>query len=724
MSRKTLEPYFWTIGDTFKHMYSVPVYQRPYSWEATQINVMMDDIIGAYRLPKKEKEEGYFLGSIYIHDKSEKLMGLIQKYDIIDGQQRLTTLSLLLLAIYSHIIQKKVPNDEQTLIEVKKALWKYVDRCYDKQNRSVTLNSIDNKCFKELYNACFDLPEKILEYCDNYKSSNKFEKRVIDNFKILYSRISQEFPKDNADDLLDFADYLMYYVQIIAIDSNCNVRKTFSIFESINSKGKTLDEIDKIKSYIFSELDESSYDYYLDLWGKLIIETNDQLYDYLYIFIKAYISFYRQNIYVDNFKSLSQNEIKAFYKKSTVSEGLKAFLDDMYKKVKYYNMLGNGEKACSLVNNNEFRFFYTIFIMINYKHPKPLFLRCLEEYESGKMDKYDLVCIIKETVKFMFEFLTISDRDSKDAITMFSTIMNDIYIRSNVDKSVAINIIANELVSKAVTSDRIKADLESMDSYDQNRTIAVALLALYESTEIDESGKVKISYDKAYTLLNDYGKIFSLDHLLVQSPKVDSKYKYYRDGNGKLVLKDGNDFPKGLIEPGMEYETFIKLVLNKIGNLRLWYKDQNSSRQTDVIQLKDYNDFVSYSDIKSRSREIIDTLLDKCLPMPEYNPKYMLSSSLRDNALPKMNKLIEYGLIHTGDKLYITIHPDNSEATLIDGSTVEYNGEIMRINDWGCKVTGWKSIRIYTYAAIVGEDETLQQKRIKYIINHNEETLD
>ena len=133
------------------------------------------------------------------------------------------------------------------MIEVKKALWKYVDRCYDKQNRSVTLNSIDNKCFKELYNACFDLPEKILEYCDNYKSSNKFEKRVIDNFKILYSRISQEFPKDNADDLLDFADYLMNYVQIIAIDSNCNVRKTFSIFESINSKGKTLDEIDKIK---------------------------------------------------------------------------------------------------------------------------------------------------------------------------------------------------------------------------------------------------------------------------------------------------------------------------------------------------------------------------------------------------------------------------------------------------------------------------------------------
>ena len=83
---------------------------------------------------------------------------------------------------------------------------------------------------------------------------------------------------------------------LIAIDSTCSISKAFSIFESINSKGKPLDEIDKIKTYIFSKLDESSYDYYLDLWGKLIVETNDQLYDYLYNYVKAYISFYRQNI--------------------------------------------------------------------------------------------------------------------------------------------------------------------------------------------------------------------------------------------------------------------------------------------------------------------------------------------------------------------------------------------------------------------------------------------
>ena len=118
MARKPLEPNLWSINDVFKHMYSVPVYQRPYSWESSQINVLLDDILNAYNLPNDEKEEGYFIGSIYIHDKNEKLKGLIQKYEIIDGQQRLTTVSLLLLSLFSLAKQKEVPESDQTLIEI------------------------------------------------------------------------------------------------------------------------------------------------------------------------------------------------------------------------------------------------------------------------------------------------------------------------------------------------------------------------------------------------------------------------------------------------------------------------------------------------------------------------------------------------------------------------------------------------------------------------------
>ena len=83
MARKALEPNLWTIGDTFKHMYSVPVYQRPYSWESAQINVILDDIFNAYHLPEAEREEGYFIGSIYIQGVLIYLWYLHGYFDIV-----------------------------------------------------------------------------------------------------------------------------------------------------------------------------------------------------------------------------------------------------------------------------------------------------------------------------------------------------------------------------------------------------------------------------------------------------------------------------------------------------------------------------------------------------------------------------------------------------------------------------------------------------------------
>lgn len=94
-----------------------------------------------------------------------------------------------------------------------------------------------------------------------------------------------------------------------------------------------------------------------------------------------------------------------------------------------------------------------------------------------------------------------------------------------------------------------------MDAYDVNRKVSVALLALYESTEIDGNDKVKISYDKAYTLLNHFGQTFSLDHLLVQTPNAsDPNLKYYKDEkNDRLVLKEGHDFEPNITQ-GMDYD--------------------------------------------------------------------------------------------------------------------------------------------------------------------------
>ncbi len=719
MAGKTLDPHLWNLENLFKFIYNVPVYQRPYSWDKEQIGVLLNDIIDVYK--SESKNEGYYTGNIIVFDKNDKINGLITKYDIIDGQQRITSFTLILLALYTMSLIFGVSENDKTLNNIKEALWKYFNRAYHKEHKAVNLNSIEKKVFSDLYDRCFDQPKTILSFCQNYHCSSNFEQRVISNFEYIYSTIQKEISYNDQSKVLDFADYILQYIQFIVIEANCNTNKVFSMFESINSKGKRLEEIDLIKTYIFSKLDENSYSTYLDKWGQLIIKTKDNLYDYLYNYIKAFLCFYRQNINIGNFKAICQSRLLQYFNETEESEALKKLLDDMYDKVDFYNMLSSAENANNLVKSGKFRFYYKIFTEISYKHPKSLFLRTLVEYKQGNIDKSDVIEIVAETISFMMKFLTIGSRDSKDAITMFSSIMNDIYTTNIVSKDLIVNAIAAELVKQGVTSDKLKSDLKSMDAYEQNKKLTISLLSLYDSTTRDNNGKIKISYDQSYTLLNSFSTAFSLDHLLVQTPDTNSnEFKYYKDSADTLVLKAGHDFPSEIVS-GMEYDTFTRKILNQIGNLRIYYKDKNSGRQNTSINLPEYNNFNTYNDVVSRGTELIDTIIDECLPTPNIDISQIKTSNKKlEASLPKMDKLIEFGLINKGDKIYLTLKPDESIATLLDEKYVDYNGEKLTLNEWGCKVTGWQSIRIYAYVAIVGEIETLHQKRLAFIQEHNE----
>ena len=225
----------------------------------------------------------------------DRVNGTILKYDIIDGQQRITTFSLILLAVYSLAISAGIPETDFTVNAVKSSLWKIVNREYKKELCVVSLHSIERKCFSDLFNAGYDHPGKLLDYCSKYQCASKFDQRIINNFVFICESLRENVTGTNKTEILDYADFILQYVQFIAIEANCKENKVFSMFESINSKGKKLEQIDLIKTYIFSKLDEASHAAYLDRWGQLITKTNDNLYDYLYNFIKAFLCFYRQS---------------------------------------------------------------------------------------------------------------------------------------------------------------------------------------------------------------------------------------------------------------------------------------------------------------------------------------------------------------------------------------------------------------------------------------------
>lgn len=80
--------------------------------------------------------------------------------------------------------------------------------------------------------------------------------------------------------------------------------------------------------------------------------------------------------------------------------------------------------------------------------------------------------------------------------------------------------------------------------------------------------------------------------------------------------------------------------------------------------------------------------------------------------LPKMDWLIEQGIVHIGDEIYVINHPDE-KAIIIDHENVNYKQEVMSFNQFGCKVTGWKSIQCYAWMKIVGNNDVLSDLREK-----------
>ena len=103
MTRDPLIPNLWNIRQLYENkMFEIPVYQRPYSWDAENVTILLNDILNSFNERKTVKS--YYTGNVIIRENDTKTDGNIKAYDIIDGQQRITTFTLILLCLHYIII--------------------------------------------------------------------------------------------------------------------------------------------------------------------------------------------------------------------------------------------------------------------------------------------------------------------------------------------------------------------------------------------------------------------------------------------------------------------------------------------------------------------------------------------------------------------------------------------------------------------------------------------
>jgi len=230
-----------------EEQYIIPAYQRPYSWGYDECLTLYNDIVKSFI-----EEEEYFIGNIFI-SRSDNNKDVLE---VIDGQQRLTTI-LLLIKVFSIIDSSFKPlhdiltkenwetgNPEARIIS-------NVFETDDGEELSMVL-SFDKEKFEELEKLCSDKKGKFVENNCRQEYNNKFVKNIM----YLYSWV-KSYNKKN-DDLRSLITFFLKSVYFLPVEFNGKTadeaqKKALKIFETMNNRGLSLDDSDIFKAKLYEK---------------------------------------------------------------------------------------------------------------------------------------------------------------------------------------------------------------------------------------------------------------------------------------------------------------------------------------------------------------------------------------------------------------------------------------------------------------------------------------
>ncbi len=243
----------------------IPIYQRNYEWRRPHCEQLLNDIIevGTTHQP-------HFIGSIvFIHD--GVYTSGVKELIIIDGQQRLTTITLLFIALYHYALNN---NDYNNLAQ--KIYKKYLINEFANDEQRLKLKPTENNDS--------DLKSVLTNSIHTSEFSN-----IINNYNFFKNRITSE----NINAILDGLQMLMF----VEISLDRNYDNAQRIFESLNSTGLELSQADLIRNYILMELTASQQkEIYNNFWECIEKNTRIDGVNKLPDFIRDYLTSTKENI--------------------------------------------------------------------------------------------------------------------------------------------------------------------------------------------------------------------------------------------------------------------------------------------------------------------------------------------------------------------------------------------------------------------------------------------
>lgn len=450
----------------------IPVYQRYYSWDIEQCRRLWNDIVDM----QKKNKQGHFVGSI-VNIAEQAMPTGIQKYMIIDGQQRMTTLTLLLIALRDYTIDHT-------------------------ENTKINSRRIDNMLLKNEYESGDERYKLLLTENDRDVIKSLIEQkpiaentvsRLLTNYKFFVEQVEKN--ELRPEDIYESIGKL----QIVNITLDRAVDDAQAIFESLNSTGKELSEADLIRNYILMGLenDEQS-DVYEHLWRPMELmfeyEKQDSVMDR---FFRDYLTMKLTRIpKMDKI----YEEFKLYHVNCEFSS-IRELCEDLLTYVKYYTDMVFVRNSNPILKN-----LYADVNDLRMEVAFPFLLKVHNDCTEGIITEDNLVEILKLCISYVLR-RSICDIPPNSLNKTFATLRNEIKLDDYMNSLKAFFILRDDY-KQFPDDDKFETAFVSRDIYNmRSRNYILGHLENYNN--------------KAPIVIENY----TIEHIMPQNADLNDAWK-------------------------------------------------------------------------------------------------------------------------------------------------------------------------------------------------------
>lgn len=387
----------------------VPIFQRNYSWQKSQYEQLWFDIL---RASKFKEKQNHFIGSIVYIDMGTPA-GRPQQLLLIDGQQRLTTISILLCAIKDYVQKFNLETKLINLAKIKNQFLYNSDEIYEDRYK-LLLNVQDKETYIKLIdNTIFTVNKPVIN--------------IIKCYEFFYERI-EDFIKQHGQ--IDEIYAGIFKLSLVSISLDKDSDNPQMIFESMNSTGKDLSQTDLLRNYLLMDLTPEKqtrlYKTYWkpmeELFGEDIYKNDVNKFDY---FIRDFLTLKSDTGYICKINNVYEN-FKRYYLDNNCEKF--AVLKDLFTYAKYYACIDLLQE-----NDDELKLYWQEFKKLDSHVVYPFLLKLYDDYSCQILIKEDFKKILQVVISYLWRRAICeipTNSLSKTFATLYQAVDKEDYVNS------------------------------------------------------------------------------------------------------------------------------------------------------------------------------------------------------------------------------------------------------------------------------------------------------